>query len=60
MLLKRVFARLCDENCAVSSTCTLVIVAGWLCSSTSFTDWRRRFLVMATECAHPARILLYT
>ena len=35
MLQKRVFASLCEENWAVSSTCTLVIVAGWLCSSTS-------------------------
>ena len=44
----------------MSSTWTLVIVAGWLWASTSLTDSRRRLRVMATEWAHPARILLYT
>ena len=44
----------------MSSTWTLVIVAGWLWASTSLTDWSKRLRVMATECAHPARMLLYT
>ena len=60
ILLKRVSASLCEENWAVSSTWTLFIVAGWLWASTSLTDSRSRLRVMATEWAHPARILLYT
>ena len=38
ILSKRVSAFLCEENWAVSSTWTLVIVAGWLWASTSLTD----------------------
>ena len=38
MLQKSFLTSLCEENWAVSSTWTLVIVAGWLCASTSLTD----------------------
>ena len=58
ILQKSVFASLSEENCAVPSTWTLVTVAGWLWASTSLTDCSRRLRVIATEWAHPARMLL--
>ena len=44
----------------MSSTWTLVIVAGWLWASTSLTDCSKRLRVIANEWAQPAKILLYT
>ena len=59
-LLEIVRAVVLDENCAVSSTRTLVIVSGWWLRSISLMESSSKFRVIATECAHPTKMPLDT
>ena len=60
MLSQAVSASLLDGTRDVSSTCTLLMWENCVLLSFPVLDSTKRFLVIATEDAHPARMLLCT